>query len=394
MNILVVSQYYFPEQFRVNDITAELVRRGHSVTVLTGQPNYPIGEIYKGYEKVADEIVSGVKIIRCKIRPRKTGSINLALNYLSFAISASKKLKTIKDDFDLIYVYQLSPVTLAIPAIIYKNKKNIPMFLYCLDIWPESIKDIIDNEKSIVFKAVKNLSRWIYNQADCIAVTSLPFIDYLISVCDVDKNKCTYIPQHAEEIDYVLCEKEVSEIVSFIYAGNVGLSQDLETVVEAVKLLKNKNSIMIHVVGDGSNLNKIKTMVSDYNLEKQIKFYGHQPIGEMIKFYSLSDVCILSLSKDSFVGMTVPGKLQGYMSAGKAVLGSISGPAKNVIEESNCGIVVEPGNPEKLSKAIEYFIVNKDKIKQYGINARYYFDNNYTLKKHVDSLENELNELV
>ena len=143
MKILVVTQYYYPEQFRITDICEELVRRGHEVTVLTGLPNYPEGEIFPGYEAAYEkrEIHNNVVILRCKLRPRYKGTINLALNYASFVIQATKVLKYLKPDFDAIYVYEVSPITLALPAIWYKHKHHIPIYFYCMDIWPECVRD-------------------------------------------------------------------------------------------------------------------------------------------------------------------------------------------------------------------------------------------------------------
>ena len=141
MNILVVSQYYYPEPFRVNEICEELVRRGNKVTVLTANPNYPDGEIYDGYQnKNLKEVINGVTVYRCKCRPRYNGAINLALNYVDFVRQANKKIEKINEAFDCIYAYQLSPVTSCLPAIKLKKRKNIPLFLYCLDVWPESLR--------------------------------------------------------------------------------------------------------------------------------------------------------------------------------------------------------------------------------------------------------------
>ena len=187
MKILVISQYYFPEQFRVNDLCEEFVNRGHEVTVLTGLPNYPQGEIYEGYEnrQRRTEYINGVKIFRCGLLPRKTGIIRLFLNYCSFAINSTLYTKKLEKDYDLIFVYQLSPVTMAIPALALKRRHNIPIVLYCLDIWPESVIGNFVKKNSIIYKLVKKISQSIYCNCDEIIVSSPSFKDYLCKECKV-----------------------------------------------------------------------------------------------------------------------------------------------------------------------------------------------------------------
>ena len=141
MKILVICQYYWPEPFRITDICEALVERGHEVTVVTGTPNYPMGEIYPGYEngKKCDEVIHGVTVHRCEILPRKTGTVNRLKNYFSFPIASKRYVKTLVDDFDVVFVNQLSPVMMAEAGIWYKKRHGKKMVLYCLDLWPESL---------------------------------------------------------------------------------------------------------------------------------------------------------------------------------------------------------------------------------------------------------------
>lgn len=163
MRILVVSQYYYPEPFRINEICEELVLRGHNVTVLTGNPNYPDGEIYAGYDnKDNEEIINGVRVIRCVLHPRHRGIVNLFFNYLSFLLSALRRIRKIKNEFDVVYAYQLSPITSCQPAVYFAKKFKLPLLMYCLDVWPESIVGQV-SEKKPIFKIVKNISAKIYN---------------------------------------------------------------------------------------------------------------------------------------------------------------------------------------------------------------------------------------
>lgn len=180
MNILVICQYYYPEEFQINDICEELVKQGHKVTVLTGLPNYPTGIIPKEYlnGNRRCEIVNGVEIIRCYEKPRKKGIMGLGFNYVSYCISASLKALTLHGYYDVVFVYQLSPVLIAIPGIIYKLKNNKKMYLYCCDLWPDSIKILGVKEESIIYKIIDKVSKYIYRSADIIGVQSGAFQDY------------------------------------------------------------------------------------------------------------------------------------------------------------------------------------------------------------------------
>lgn len=180
MKILVVCQYYYPEQFRINDICEQLVEDGHTVTVLTGLPNYPKGNVPTEYRwgRKRKEIINGVKIQRSFEIGRKNGIVGMALNYASYMLSASVKALFLNKDFDIIFVYQLSPVTMALPGIVMKKRSGKPLYLYSCDIWPESMKNILTDEDGFIFKVVKRFCRYLYSQCDAITVTSKPFIKY------------------------------------------------------------------------------------------------------------------------------------------------------------------------------------------------------------------------
>lgn len=395
MKILVVSQYYWPEQFRINEVCEELVRRGHEVTVLTGRPNYPEGEVYLGYENKEQENHNGVNIVRCKIRPRKKGNLNLGLNYLSYMWRANKAIKKISADFDISFVYQMSPVLMAVPAIRYKKRTGCPVYLYCLDIWPESIKDVFKNERSIFYKFVKKVSQVIYNSADHISITSKPFAGYLHDVCKVSEEKISYLPQHAEDVMLMSDIRTIDNgCIDLVFMGNVGYAQDLENVARAVQLVRTEKNFLIHIVGDGSTLKQLKECVKQLGVEEKFVFYGRHPLEDMPYYYCLADACLLTLGNDNATGMTIPGKLQGYMSAGKVVIAAINGAANELILESNCGISVPAGQPKELAKAITRFIENNDQFIDCGKNGRAYFEHFFCLDQHISQLDKELQECV
>ena len=189
MNVLIVTQYYYPEQFQINEIAPELVKRGHEVTVLTGLPNYPQGEIYDGYRDVREDNVEGVKIIRVPIHPRKHGPVHLIWNYMSYIILGNRAAKKLPGGFDIILAYQLSPVTSLYPAVTYKKKYGVPILNYCLDIWPESAQAHVKTDKGLLYRNICKISKRLYQHCDHIAVTSRPFIYYLSSKNGIDTEK-------------------------------------------------------------------------------------------------------------------------------------------------------------------------------------------------------------
>ncbi|WP_346891546.1 glycosyltransferase family 4 protein [Clostridium sp. UBA3887] len=396
MRILVVCQYYYPEQFRINDICEQLVQDGHSVTVLTGLPNYPTGKIPNEYRwcKKRKENINGVEVLRCFEISRKKGAVGMALNYMSYMVSASLKALFLKKDFDIIFSYQLSPVTMVLPAVIMKKCSRKPLYLYCCDIWPESIKNIISDENNAIYKIVKNFSRYIYSKCDAITVTSKPFIEYFNKEHSIPIERISYIPQHAEDIYLKMDFTPLDNITDFVFMGNIGVAQDIECIIDATEKIKHIPRFKVHFVGDGSYLEKSKMLVGKKGLYDIVFFHGRHSLDKMPYFYRLADVCLLTLKADNLIGLTMPSKLQGYMAAGKAVIGAINGAAQDVINESQCGICVKASDSNALAATMKDFIENYNKYEQCGENGRKYFVSHFTKEKYMMALKNELNKLV
>lgn len=394
MKILVVCQYYYPENFQITPICEQLAADGYDVTVLTGLPNYPTGVIPKEYKKGhRDETVNGVHVIRCNEIGRKKGAVYLALNYISYLLTASKQVNLLADDFDLVFVYQLSPVLMAIPGRKYAKKHNTPLILYCCDLWPESMKMYIHSENNIVFKIVRKLSTGIYQSAQRVIGQSISFLPYLKNVHEIDERKLTYIPAFADETYLTQDFTPEDDVVDFVFLGNLGIAQDMIAVLEAVERIKDILGFKVHFVGDGSMLGEMKRFVSSHKIEDIVVFYGRRPVDEMPKFYKLADACLVSLKANNAVGFTLPSKVQGYMAAGKPIIGMIDGAANDVINESGCGICVQAGDVEGLSQAMKTFIMAKEKYNDCGQKARNYFVENFSKTKFMKSLEEEFERI-
>lgn len=396
MKILVVCQYYYPEQFRINDICEQLVIEGNSVTVLTGLPNYPKGEIPNEYKrgKRRKEEINGVNVVRSFEVARGKGAIRLALNYLSYMFSASLKILLMKKDFDLIFVYQLSPVTMVFPAIIAKKITKSPLYLYSCDIWPDSMKNIISDENNLVYKLIKRFSTYLYSKCDGVGITSKPFFQYFNEVHYIPKDKISYIPQHAEESYLSINEPEDNGVTDFVFMGNIGIAQDIDCILDAVQQLKDKLNFKVHFVGDGSYLENSKIIVKENGLSNHVVFHGRHPLDDMPKFYMIADACLLTLKGNSLVGLTMPSKLQGYMAAGRPVIGAINGSAQEVIRDSKCGICVNASDSKELAKAMGDFIENQYKYINCGDNGRKYFMENFTKKIYMEKLVGQFNKLM
>lgn len=369
MKILCVCQYYYPEPFRITDICEELVKRGHEVTVVTGTPNYPMGEIYKGYRnsEKQDEVINGVKVHRCNIIPRKMGAIHRFLNYYSYAVSSTSYVSKIKEDYDVVFVNQLSPVMMANAGVKYKKKHNKKLVLYCLDLWPESLVAGGISRDSAIYKIFKGVSARVYKNADKILVTSKMFTNYLADTFGIAESKIDYLPQYAESIfSPEECRKEPDEYLDIMFAGNVGAAQSVETIIRAANEIKEDKHIRWHIVGDGSDLERCKALATELGLTS-ITFHGRKPLEEMPKYYAMADVMLVTLQKDDVLSLTLPGKVQTYMAAGKPIIGAIDGETRRVIEESGCGACCRAEDYKGLAKNVWEF---EKKYKQESIKIK------------------------
>ena len=389
MKILVISQYYDPEPFRIGDICRELVSRGHQVTVLSGVPNYPEGVTYPGYEKgqKRDEICDGVKIHRCFTIPRKTGMLYRMLNYYSYAISASLYVRKLKDNFDVVFVNQLSPVMQACPGIVYAKRYKAPLVMYCLDLWPESLTAGGISRESFIYRLFHGISKRIYKKMDKILVTSRSFTEYIQTQFGIQKETMEYLPQYAEELFSDVSGAKETDDWHFTFAGNIGEVQDVQTILGAAELLKDV-SATFHIVGSGSDLERLQQLAERMQLHNVV-FHGRRPLEEMPDFYKKSDAMLITLGADPVLSLTLPGKVQSYMAAGKAVIGAIDGETAAVVAEADCGLCGKSGDAKALAQNIRQFITDPQRDR-FGANARAYYETHFTKERFMSHLENAL----
>lgn len=405
LKILVVTQYFWPEEFRINDICKGLAEKGHEVEVLTGLPNYPKGKLYKGYSffKRGLKYYEGIKIYRSYLVPRGGNSkFRLALNYISFMFFPLFHIpKLTFKKFDKIFVFSTSPITSAIPAIVISKIKKIPCSIYIQDLWPETFYSIIPIKNKRAAKILDKFCVKIYKAFDLILIASRGYKDILIKK-GINPDNMVYLPQWAENL-YLedikakkfsndLKQSQKDFIVTF--AGNIGKAQSVDTIIKAAKLCENNKHIKWIIIGDGSEFSNIKSLVGNYNLKDTVMLLGRKPVSEMPCYYSKSDALIVTLGDTDILRITLPAKVQSCMASGKPILGAISGEGMKVIRESESGLVCPAEDYKGLyENVIKLYNMSEDERVKMGKNGQKYFKDNYLRDKLLNKLENYLLEL-
>ena len=397
MKILIVSQHYAPDPFRVTEIAGMLAEEGHDVTVLTGLPDYRTGKIPREfhYFRRRRETLDRVRVIRVPVIARRKGVLFRALNYVSFLLASTLYVTFCREkDYDLIFSYQTSPVTMANAAVRMKKRIHCKLFLYCLDVWPECLKAWHVREESRLFRLMLAYSRKIYQACDRIAVTSRPFLEYLARVDGVEEARLTYLPQHALPLD--LPDKPLpatGEPVRFVFGGNIGSVQDIPCILTAAKHLQDLPQVYIDLYGDGTELPRCRELAEEWGLDR-VAFHGRVPLDVLRQEYERADAFLLTLKAEGMIGATVPAKLQEYMSGARPVFAAIAGGAADIIEEAACGAVVPPSDGKALAEKMQDFVQRPDAYRDCGRNARAYYEQHFTKEIFLRDLGGILEQLT
>jgi len=400
VKILVVSQYFWPENFRINDLCLALKERGHDVTILTGKPNYPTGTLFEDYIKDPESFNSfhDMPIFRAPIYTRKKGSVNLLLNYMSFLISGSLygPFKLRNKEFDVIFVCQLSPVTAAIPAISVKYVKKIPIVMWSLDLWPESLEAVGTIKSKTALNFVGNLVSWIYKHCDVILGQSESYLEAVRRRSN-DKTELVLFPNWAEDqFNTPLYKKEKEKVLTVIFAGNIGDAQDFESIVECAKLLKkNSVNVVFSIVGNGRKYSWLQKEIKKYKLGELFILHGRHPLESMPDFYSKADVALVSLKPNDIFERTIPGKIQSYMLSSLPILAMLDGEGKKLIESANCGLTCSASDAVSLFQNIkEMSDMPLNRREDLGRNGKKYADLFFSKEMLISLLEGVLSDAV
>src|SRR6266571_1104871 len=396
MKILVFTQHFWPEDFRINDLATSLRKRGHEVTVLTGFPNYPNGRVFPGYsiKLFQREVYDGVSIIRVPIYPDNSYSlIKRGWTYLSFLLSASLLGPFLIGRAVSIVVFQPGPITVGIPAIIFKYIKRAPVFLWVQDIWPDTLKATGLIRQSWIITAVSWMVHFIYCHCDVILAQSRGFISKIVAMGQ-SPTKVVYMPNWSEALyhpvkrDDKFAQRE-GMVGGFyvLFAGNIGRSQDFETLLGAAEILRSEPGIYFIILGDGA--------MAQHHMEKalaakldNVVFMGRKPVEAMPHYFALADALLVLLKREPIFSLTIPSKLQSYMACGRPILAAVEGEAAAIIRESGAGIVCDPGNPAALAEAIcTMYRLPREQRESFGQAAMAYYRAHFDREKILARFE-------
>ncbi|HEL9643549.1 TPA: glycosyltransferase family 4 protein [Streptococcus suis] len=398
-HILVVSQYFYPEQFRINDICTKLVERGYKVTVLTGIPNYPSGSYYDGYHFFSRrEFFNGIEILRIPLIPRGKSKVGLILNYFSFVLSGYVWAKLTKVDADAVFIYEVSPMTQALPGIWYSFKRNIPVLLYVMDLWPENVQIVGGIHNAQVIKYLDRMVDYIYHNVDKILTSSQSFMKK-IKQRGIDRDKLVFWPQYAEDYYSPVSVRIENEIVSgdslnITFAGNIGEAQGLGILPEVALELKNANvPVMFNIIGEGRYKNTLIQEIERLKVESCFNFVGQRKSEEIPYYFANSDASLIILAKNELFDMTIPAKLQSTMACGIPIIASLNGEAAQIIKESQAGLVSEAGDVRGIiDNILEFSKLTPDKKEIFGMNALHYSETYFNRESLLDELEKLVSE--
>lgn len=398
--ILIISQHFWPENFRISDIAAGFAENGIEVDVVCGIPNYPNGIVPKGYGlfKNKKQNFKGVNVYRTWEIVRKGNSnIRIFLNYISYPFFASfKVLGFLGKKYDAVFCYETSPVYMIFPAILYSKLKKVPLTTYVLDLWPENLYSVLKIQNSFLRALVKTTSHWHYKQCDKLIAMSPSLNETLVKITGKDGSKIATIPQYCEkfyeqDIHNPQLEEKYKDVFKIVYAGNISPAQNLEVAADAAVILKKQgiNDIKFIIVGDGMSKNDIENYVKEREVCEYFDFLGSKPVTDMPMYHTLADALFAPLAKSDDLGLTIPAKVTSYMAGGKPVLTCIDGEGSFVIEKANAGLTAPGGDSEKLREnIIRLYNMQVEERAKMGANARRYHFRHHSRDKVLWQLIN------
>lgn len=394
MRVLIVSQYFWPESFRINEVAKSLIEKGVEVNVLTGKPNYPGGEIFSGYRAwgCQREIYQGINISRIPLLVRGDGGWRLALNYLSFILSGLLLGPWLlrKKKFDVIFVYGTSPILQAIPAIFIGWMKSCPVVLWVQDLWPESLSATGHIHNSKILKFVGLIVRFIYRHTDLLLVQSMAFEEPVRELAS--GTPIVYYPNSVDDSFAIPAAGIIPKIdgldesFSVMFAGNIGYAQAVEVIVEAASLLKKYTDIHIFLLGEGSRREWICQEVKNRGLNN-IHLPGRYPTEAMPGLMQKASVLLVTLADQNIFNVTIPSKVQAYLAAGRPIVACLNGEGANLVTTAGAGLSVPAENGLALAEAILLlYRMPQQERDAMGARGRIYYTQNFAHDMLIDQL--------
>lgn len=399
LRVLVVSQYFWPENMRINNLVEGFVAKGHDVTVLTGFPNYPEGKKFADYKNDPEKFSEycGAEIIRVPMLARGKNSLSLALNYLSFFVSASVigpwLLRGKK--FDSIFVYAVSPIMAAIPALVLGWLKKSPVFVWVLDLWPETLSAVGIIRNPRLLSLVGTMVSFIYNRTDYLLMQSRSFDDNVRKYCTkpVSDERLVYFPSWAED-DFSAGASEASDLIeaddsvfTVVFAGNIGEAQDFPAILKAAEIVGNDIAVRWVIVGDGRMSEWLRDEVAARGLTN-ILLLGRHSLEKMPPLFAKADALLVSLKTNEVFEKTIPGKVQAYLASGRPVIAMIDGEAARVVSESGAGMACSSGDSVALADIVRTMAkLDPAQREEMGTAGNAFYTSNFSKDRLFDRLE-------
>lgn len=398
MNILILSQYFWPETFLINSLAARLAKNGHAVDILTGQPNYPQGSVYPGYRawRLGQESYEGTRIHRVPLLPRGKGGLRLALNYCFFALSAALlgPWSLRRTSYDAILIYAVSPLLQALPALFLGWLRRVPVVLWVQDLWPESLSATGYVRNPLILKGVEHVIRFIYRHCDLILVQSEAFVAPVRKLAPT--TRIAYLPNSVDDNFAQKAQIIAEENNSFtvLFAGNLGAAQAVDCILGAAEILRPHADIRFELVGDGSQWTWLRDEIARKNLHN-VSLPGRRPLEEMPALMQKSSALLVTLRAEKIFEYTVPSKVQAYMACGRPIIAAINGEGARIIREAGAGLTTPAENAEALAQAIlELRALPVQQRAAMGIAGRAFYDKHYREETVVGSLVEYLEQAI
>jgi glycosyltransferase involved in cell wall biosynthesis len=401
MRLLVLSQYYWPESFQINDVVASLVRQGVAVEVLTGKPNYPSGRIFSGYRTrgCGRQRHQGALIHRVPLLARGRGAWRLALNYLSFVLSGLVCGPAILRNrrFDAILVYAPSPVLQALPAVLLGRLKGCPVALWVQDLWPESLSATGYLTNRAALGLVEKAVAFIYRHTDLLLVPSPAFEAPIRALAH--RTSIVYHPNSAEETFALPARGEPPAVeglnsgFSVLFAGNIGSAQAVETIVEAASRLKAYPDIHFVVLGDGSRREWMRRQARERDLHR-LHLPGRFPVETMPALMQRASALLVTLADRAIFRATVPSKVQAYLAAGRPILASLNGEGARLVTMAGAGLAVPAEDGVALADAVlALYRMSPEQREAMGARGRACYRRHFAHEMLVDRLIGHLRSM-
>jgi glycosyltransferase involved in cell wall biosynthesis len=405
LNILIVTPYFHPENFRINDFALEFKNKGHNISVLTPIPNYPDGKYYKGYGlfKKTREYFDGIIIYRSPLIPRGSGTNwMLGISWLSSILgNLLTSIFLLKKTFDLIFVFGPSPFTICLPAIFIKKIKKIPICFWVLDLWPESVVSAGNLKSGLIPKLLTPIVKFIYHNSDKILVSSKGFIESIVDK-GINARKIEFFPQWAEPIFRPVEKRREllpkiipKESFKIMFAGNIGEAQDFPAILNAAKLLKSEKNIHWIIIGNGRRAEWVKNQIIEYGLQDYVHMLGRHPIEKMPDYYALADAMLFSLKDEYIFSITIPAKVQSYLACGKPILAMVNGEAPKIINENKAGYTCAAGDYKSLvDNVIKMSELDNSDLEKLSVNSLQCYINKFERDMLLNKVENILKNQI